>query len=574
MCAKGDKCAFLHLPQAAGNSAAQPMHKVFTSALQPNPQIKNSWTKPNSSAQNNTTSNTFDKSKVSAHDSKPAQKQNLTRRVDQSSKMYQKHNNSHVQSGSVKRYQPQPSVEDGIAENNMEVGEFVREPSSDSGVLVGSIDYDSEQSFKGNHNNYYHTASGEQHTAMRQTLGRHEPERPFRSSGETSLLSDKRISQREPMNVTAGSSDLRHRLLEQRRLSKAPDRYDEDRQDWRGNEHAAHDGLTRSRLQGRIKLPGEVSIDRLGSRYEREKDRGPRARWSPPKQTDLRGKLHERLKARSNEDIPDNAKSSAKKVSIGENPRPLNFAGPKSLAELKAKKSLGSLGEDSGSFVGLVHRTSETIANRDSSETIANRDSVPFDGPKPLSIILKRKREAISEHAAELGSIQEVENPAGVEGESEKKLQILESDPVGVNEEQEEEYAFHPEDEMAYDDNLSAMDDNAVEDAGRELEEPQDQDYDYNASDMNADGNTVEDADRELEEPQDQDYDYNAANMNADDNAVEDAGRELEEPQDEDYDYDAGDMNADEDNDFQEYEDDDDLEDDDDFARKVGVIIS
>ncbi|GJM87521.1 hypothetical protein PR202_ga03485 [Eleusine coracana subsp. coracana] len=233
---------------------------------------------------------------------------------------------------------------------------------------------------------------------MRKTHRSHKPERPYRSSGEN-LLSDKRISQREPMNVTAGSSDLRHRLLKQRRLSnpistQAQDRHDayvEDRQHRRGNEQATHDGLTRSRLHGRIKLPGETSFDRFSSRSEREKDRGPRARLSPPKHTDLRGKLHERLKARSNEDIHDNAKDLVKKTGITEDAGSLSFAGPKSLAELKAKKVLGSSGEDAigntASFVGLAHRASETVDSRDSSES-----SIPFEGPKSLSVILKRKR--------------------------------------------------------------------------------------------------------------------------------------------------------------------------------------
>lgn len=82
-----------------------------------------------------------------------------------------------------------------------------------------------------------------------------------------------------------------------------------------------------------------------------------------------------------------------------------------------------------------------------------------------------------------------------------------------------EEEAFHPEDNVMYDDSLSPADNNAAGDAGKE----------------------------ELEPEQDL------------------------ETAEEEYDYEA---NAEDDNDYQEYEDDDDLEDDDDFARKVGVLIS
>jgi hypothetical protein len=502
MCAKGDKCAFLHVPQTAANSAPQPVQKVFTSSLQHNPQLKNSWRKPNFTAQQNTTS---DKSKVCSRDGKPAQKQNLTTRVDHSTRIYQQHSNSYVQSGLAKHYQPQPSVEDDIAENGVEVGEF-----ESFGAHVGKTNHDPELSFKGNHNSYNHP-SREQHTGMRQTRVSQEPERPYKNSDDTLLSDNKRISQREPMNVTTGSLDLRHRLLKQRRLgnprsTQAPDRHDEHH-GWRGNEHAADEGLRRSRLHGRIKLPGETPFDRLGSRSGREEDRGLRVRLSPRKYEDLRGKLHERLKARSREDIPDNAKILVKKASITEDAGSLNFFGPKSLAELKAKKVFGSPEEDvvnnTASFVGLAHGTSETVASRDSSEP------VPFEGPRPLSVILKRKREAASENVADSGSIHEdEEDPAG-------KVQALVSDPVEINMEangEEEEYAFHPEDDMAYDNAVEDID----EDAGKELEESQD-----------------------LEAEQDYDYD-----------------------------------NADEDNDYKEYEDDDDLEDDDDFARKVGVIIS
>ncbi|XP_062221388.1 zinc finger CCCH domain-containing protein 19-like isoform X2 [Phragmites australis] len=536
MCAKGDRCAFLHAPHAAGNPAPQQMAKVFVPALQPHPQLKNSWIKPNSSAQQNTHPGIFDKSKVSsAHDSKPAQKHDLTSRAGHSSGIYQNHSNSYVRSGTTKHYQSQPSVENDLAENDTEVGEFVREASAGSGVLVGGVDDDAEQSFKGNHNSYHRT-NGEQHTGMmRQTNGIYESEKAYRSSAER-LLSERRISQKEPMPVTARSLDLRHRLLKQRRLNdsrstQVPDRRDPYLEDeshnhhrWQGEEQAAHDNLSRSRLHGRIKLPGETSFDRLGSRSEKEKDRGPRARLSPPKQTDLRGKLHERLKAISNEDTPGNAISSVAKASSGEDAGSLNFAGPKSLAELKAKKVVGSSGEDAsksaGSFARPVRMTSEIISVGESS------DSVPFEGPKPLSVILKRKREAASENASHSGSTQEEDDTAGVKEEPQSKFQIFENDTVVANmegngEEEEEGEAFLPEDDVAYDDTLSPVDDNAAEAAAGAGKEQEHQD-------------------------------------------LEGA---------EDYDYETADVNAEDDNDYQDYEDDD-LEDDDDFASKVGVMIS
>ncbi|KAL6912371.1 hypothetical protein ACP4OV_001176 [Aristida adscensionis] len=564
MCAKGNRCAFLHVPQAAGNPAPQQTTKVFPPALQPHPQPKNSWTKPNSTSQQNTPPGT---------DGKPSPKQNLTIRGDHSSGIYQNHGNSYAHSGSTKHYRSQPSVEGDLAEKDMEVGECMKEPSAGSGARVGGVDDNTEQTFKGNHSSY-HRINGEQHTGMvRQTHGSYESERSYRSPAER-MLSERRSSQREPMPATAGSSDLRHRLLKQRRLndsrsSHVADRrdayYEDERRDKhhsRGEEQVVHDDLPRSRLRGRIKLPGETSLDRLGSRSESERDRGARARLSPPKQTDLRGKLHERLKARSNE---DDVKSWVAKPSSGEDAGSLNFAGPKSLAELKAKKVIGRSGKDAskigGSSAGPVRVTSEIASTGETSETVS------FEGPKPLSTILKRKREASSENASHSGSIQEEEeDPAVVEEEPQNKFETLEDDTVETNidgngevgEEEEEGEAFLHEEDVAYDDTLYPVDDEAAEDAGKEQEEHQDleaaEDYDYEAGDVN----------------EEEGNDYH------DDEAADDAGKEQEEHQDleaaEDYDYEAGDVNAEEGNDYQ-YEDDD-FEDDDDFSRKVGVMIT
>lgn len=542
MCTKGDRCTFLHAPQSAGNPAPQPPAKVFTPALQPNHPLKNSWTKPNSSSQQSVPAvGIVDKPKAnSAHDGKPLHhKQNLTSRADQSPRVF---SNSYAQPGATKRYQPQPPVQDGLTDNGMEAGEFVREPSAGSGMIVGGADDDAQQSFKGNHTTYNHRANGIG-GMTRQTHGGYESERPYRNSAERSS-SEKRISQRELIPaVAAASSDLRHRLLKQRKLSnnsrtiEAPGRHDTRLEDESNDQHCSRgeqqDGRSRSRLRDRIRLPGETSFDRLGSRSE-EWDRGSRARLSPPKPSDLRGRLHERLKARSAEEIPGNsAKDLGVKENSSEDTESLNFAGPKSLAELKAKKGVGRSGEDA-IVKGLG-------SSRVTSEIVSSREAAPFEGPKPLSAILKRKREASSGvPAAQPGIIQESDNyAAGAE-----EFQTVANDTVGENMEgigeEEEEEAFHPEDDVVYDDNT----DEAA--AAQELDEYQDA------------------------EAAAEDYDDETA-----------AAQELEEHQDgeaaaEDYDYEAADVNAEEENDYQEYQDDDDdLEDeDDDFAQKVSVMIS
>lgn len=528
MCTKGDRCAFLHAPRSAGNPAPQPPAKVFTTpALQPNlhPPLNNSWTKPNLSAP---AVAVVDKPKASTHhDGKPLHhKENLTSRTENPSRVvYQNHSSSYAQPGAPKRYQPQPSARDGLTDNGMEAGEFAREPSAGSCVTAG-----------------FNGAGG----MTRQTHGGYEPERSYRNSAERSS-SEKRIPQREHIpSVAAGSSDLRHRLLKQRksnnnsRSAEALGRHDTHLEDDRNDQHRPRgeqqDGLSRSRLHDRIRLPGETAFDSLGSRSE-EWDRGSRARLSPPKSSDLRGRLHERLKGRLGEEIPgSSAKGLAVKASSSEDTESLNFAGPKSLAELKAKKGVGRSGEDAV-VKGLG-------SSRMTSEIVWSREAASFEGPKPLSAILKRKREPASEiPAAQPGITQEADNYAAG---AEEEIQTLANDTVGENmegigEEEEEEEAFHPEDDVAYDDNANEA---AV---AQELDE-------------------YEDADAAA-----QDYDDEAA-----------AAQEVEEHQDgeaaaEDYDYEEADVNAEEENEYQDYqdEDDDDLEDgDDDFARKVSVMIS
>ncbi|CAM0942663.1 unnamed protein product [Alopecurus aequalis] len=538
MCAKGPMCSFSHVPQFSGSPALHQTAKVFAPAVQPHLQSKNpnSWIKPTNSAQQNTAPAVHDQLNVGARNGKPAQKQNPASRAYHPSGIYQNQSNSYVLSGATKSYQAQPSVEEDTAET----GEFVREPSAGSSVVAGSVEDDAERSFKEVHNSYRRT-SGDKNGAMsRPTHGGYELERSHRNSSDR-LLSERRFSsQREPAPVTANSSDLRHRLLKQRRLNdprpaQVPDRrdrrYPEDDRDShhrrRGEERGAHDSLSRSRLHGRIKLPVETSLDRLGPHPETE--RNPRDRFSPPKQTDLRAKIHDRLKARSNEDVPNNnvVKSSVVKASSGEDAGAVNFSGPKSLAELRAKKvaansSAEHKAKNADRVVRPVRMTSEIVTSR------VSPDPVPFDGPKPLSVILKRKRDAAP---ADSGSLQE--EPIEVQEEQSLNNSILEDGQVGTNTEDnaEEEEAFHPEDEVMYDGSLSPANDNTAEaeaaaDTGKE----------------------------ELEEGEQQE------------------GLETAE---EEYEYEAaGDANAEEDNDYQEYEDDDDLEDDDDFARKVGVLIS
>ncbi|CAD6248815.1 unnamed protein product [Miscanthus lutarioriparius] len=392
----------------------------------------------------------IDKPKASAHDGKLLHhKQSPTMsRADHRSRVYQNHSNSYAQPGAPKCYQPRPSVQDGLTDNGMEVGEFVREPSAGSGVIVGAADDDAN-------------------SHSRETI---------------------------PLTTIVLMDQLKP--------------------------------LVSMTLILRMSAMTNIVGKRLGPRSE-EWDRGSRVRLSPPKPSDLRGRLHERLKARSAEEIPGNsAKDLAVKENSSEDTESLNFAGPKSLAELKAKKDVGRSGEDA-IVKGLG-------SSRVTSEIVSSREAAPFEGPKPLSAILKRKREATSEiPAAQPGIIQEADNyTAGAEEE----FQTVANDTVGENME-------------ALEKKRRKRKPSILKMIAQELDEYQD-------AEAAAEDNTDEAAAaQELDEYQDAE----AAAEDYDDEAA--AAQELEEHQDgeaaaEDYDYEAVDANAEEENDYQEYQDD------------------
>ncbi|KAJ6321829.1 hypothetical protein OIU77_011834 [Salix suchowensis] len=194
-------------------------------------------------------------------------------------------------------------------------------------------------------------------------------------------------------------SDLRYRLMKQRRGNGlrsvvsndfVPENHVDER-GYRGSSQRdshhlpSHESSISSRLRGRIKLPGRSTNNGGDVRSEREIDRGRnRGRLSPvsspvPSQ---QGRLWDRMKARVEEDYNEGRSFRGPQVR-----RELmddistDFAGPKRLAELKGGKS--SEGK-------LQH----SLGKRKYSEDNPSSDAdLSFEGPMPLSEILKRKRE-------------------------------------------------------------------------------------------------------------------------------------------------------------------------------------
>ncbi|XP_004299447.1 PREDICTED: zinc finger CCCH domain-containing protein 17 [Fragaria vesca subsp. vesca] len=196
-------------------------------------------------------------------------------------------------------------------------------------------------------------------------------------------------------------SDLRHRLSKHRRgnglrsvVSNEYDGHVEERKSRPRRDPQqlpSHEGSLSSRLRGRIKLPGGSSpVNGSDLRQEREgrgrhRDRSrdrSRDRLSPrrPQSMSHQGRLRDRIQGRVQEDSNNN--------------EPRNIGAPRMRREV--------LDERSSEF-SRPKRLSEPKPNNVNMENNQQSEGdLSFEGPKPLSEILKRKREA--EAAAASGS--------------------------------------------------------------------------------------------------------------------------------------------------------------------------
>ncbi|KAL9260921.1 Zinc finger CCCH domain-containing protein [Drosera capensis] len=222
-----------------------------------------------------------------------------------------------------------------------------------------------------------------------------------RVSSERSLRETVRSDRRGP-----GEADLRSRLSKQRRSNgvdsdHASDRHAKERSYGSGRRDSylspPRERRRGSRLQGRIKLPvtsllndGTLATVR-GS--DRDRDRDHR-RISPggPRLSSRQGSLRDRLRGGIRDESNDGRNLWSTRIKEGtSNINGTNFMGPKSLAELKVAKQPNGKEEqvkrDQSAAVGK--RRSSALEGSEPADAVLS-----FEGPKPLSEILKRKREA------------------------------------------------------------------------------------------------------------------------------------------------------------------------------------
>ncbi|KAL6651825.1 hypothetical protein ACP70R_010750 [Stipagrostis hirtigluma subsp. patula] len=432
-CIKGDRCPFYHGPQVAGNNPPEQVAKVSSvMSEQPQAQKNENSAEKNNSAQQSAPIN--EKSKVTvdwsaktgvasipsegasnAAKPRPAVKRSSTASEEDHPVCYQ--NQLPVESDPIQdwdqNYQMPPT--DDLPQTSREADDFLGESSPGFDVLVDNDadgaaylhddedfgrdmypveDYEyapADFDIQAHHESELFNGTGE-HDLIGQLYDGYERKRR-RSSSERSIdrpfHSDRRFLHRETDHGEMDRSDLRHQLRRRRINGSStpisPERNGE--RHWRddhyrertyGSHHAPRDrhqgprGSTlSSRLQGRIKLPGR-SPDRVDTRFENERDRRRlQDRLSPVRRPDFHGGRHreagqyqERSRWRSSE-----LASSIRHVDGYSSRRDamdsIRFSTPKNIIE-----------------------------PRRANGVVESEASLDFEGPKPLSVILKRKREA------------------------------------------------------------------------------------------------------------------------------------------------------------------------------------
>ncbi|KAJ4973920.1 hypothetical protein NE237_007094 [Protea cynaroides] len=385
-------------------------------------------------------------------------------------------------------------------------------------------------------------------------------------------------------------SDLRRRLSKQRRVNGSrsavsPDhradvhwrdererererRHIQDQRSqgrsWRDSRHIPHENSRSSRLQGRLTLPGRSSPDsnQNDSRSEREIDRGRiRSRLSPgrPPMSSHHGRHEGRIKWQVQDDSREarNIRGAANRrdeLDINTS----GFAGPKSLAELKSTKVSESTEARHAKVRQVSHHKEQE--NFKLGQVVGHQESevsLLFEGPKPLSEILKRKRKA--ETASSWNST--VSRNGQLDSPKEKGQIITGSSRMSA--ERKAVHTSEPEKETNHQTRSSK-------------EEPRYSDAEPDkAAEENEEGQITTEGDDVVHEGESSDTRKGTELETEDGMMVDDAMEDQEldnfDHEDGEYDYEQADGGDDENVDPEEYFDD---EDGDDFAKKIGVMFS
>ncbi|EXB97153.1 Zinc finger CCCH domain-containing protein 17 [Morus notabilis] len=322
-------------------------------------------------------------------------------------------------------------------------------------------------------------------------------------------------------------SDLRYRLSKQRRVNglrsvisheHAHDTHVDER-NYRGSSRRdshqmlQHEGPLSSRLRGRIKLPGGSSVNGGDLRHDREFDRGrSRGRLSPsrPQSSIHQGRLRDRLKGKVQEDY-----NSEGRIFRGFPPgreatdEGTDFAAPKKLSELK----VGKVTENKEhSHLGKRKSTRMEVSQPPEGDR-------SFEGPKPLSEILKRKREAEAAGSGSAKSISEARRVSSSLAKEEGNSSVFSNkeesksatiDVVGTEDEKIEGPDSHAPDANDLEVEDGMIYDETVDDQELEAEDQTHGEYDFEQGEEEGeyDGENAEEGEEEYLEDEDGDDDF------------------------------------------------------------------
>lgn len=304
---------------------------------------------------------------------------------------------------------------------------------------------------------------------------------------KASAHAERRTHHRSDSPDSVEVSDLRHRLSKRRKGNGlksvvtndyALERHGEERSHRFPRKDSVHlpsnERSVNNRFRGRITLPPNGGDGNL----ERDLDRGRiRGRLSSGRlQAPHEGRIQDRLRGR----LPDDERRSFRGRSIGDRS---GFSGPKSLAELKFGRN-------------TENREQQSFGKRKSfRDPQQSDDDVPFEGPKPLSEILKEKK-GVGAGAASSQSSKSVYNKNEGITENEAVLETKEEESK-IQDNTDVTHGQSSEDGMIYDE---AAEDQEYEGNDQREEgdyeyEQGDEEYDYEQVDEGENQEYMEDED-------------------------------------------------------------------------------
>ncbi|KAI7746945.1 hypothetical protein M8C21_005918 [Ambrosia artemisiifolia] len=286
-------------------------------------------------------------------------------------------------------------VSDNEEINGKDVEEYSREPTPGFDVLVDNEADDSEYypNEEGFGRSVDYDVDRDMYPEKRDVDHYNKEGYAWEDYRENSNFGRKRYPRDESPNQFE-HSDLRHRLSKQRgdnvgglRSVISREHFHDNRDD-RIVRDSHHDrrldsGPLSSRLRGRIKIPGRSTSPGYenGSRVEREINirRQHRSRYSPerpPHVSSNHSRFRDRITGRSNDDY-----NNQRRDYRGYGGNSSEFNGPKRWSESKSQQV------DDGQTLGK-----RKYPRPESQQSEVN---LSFEGPKPLSEILKRKRGSV-----------------------------------------------------------------------------------------------------------------------------------------------------------------------------------